>query len=357
MLEIAICSECGVPEPLIAGQVWLNNGDIVQKANPRARMSFIECENLDPLFRNIGDIMGVSIEQMLVGMAAQGSALYMKQMVPSEIKDLVLSGQVSPETLAEPILTYCHILGYGRYELTGYLYRREEDDYAKFRIASPFSVPLAAGTLAGTLSALVGGEHRVTYEEISPQNFEFTTHWTHAAREQNMEVLFFPYRHRDGDLELERCAGCGAPKALGNYLWVLEKGLIVSEHTGRRVAVLGPELFDYLFKSLEEELGETLPEVVVEAQRRFVRTGFYSFAEISNEGDFRTQLALRGLGNLREITMGPPGLFMRIDNAANYLMTVGMVQGLFELAFDVETHVDWAISNEGNLEVEINPKA
>jgi hypothetical protein len=95
---------------------------------------------------------------------------------------------------------------------------------------------------------------------------------------------------------------------------------------------------------------------VVEAQRRFTRTGFYSIEQVSSEGDFRTQLALRGLGNLREIKMGPPGLFMRIDNVVGHLMTVGMVQGLFEMAFDVESSVDWALSEEGNLEVQVSPR-
>ncbi len=95
--------------------------------------------------------------------------------------------------------------------------------------------------------------------------------------------------------------------------------------------------------------------MVVEAQRRFTETGFYSIEQVSNEGDFRTQLALRGLGNLQEMRIGSRGLFMHIDNAAGYLMTIGMVQGLFEMIFDVDSKVEWALSESGNLEVEVNP--
>ncbi len=80
------------------------------------------------------------------------------------------------------------------------------------------------------------------------------------------------------------------------------------------------------------------------------------FEEVSEEGDLRTQLALRGLGDLREIKMGSKGLRMRIDNAAVHLMIVGLAQGFFEMAFDVESGVEWELSEEGDLEVEVKPQ-
>ena len=45
----------------------------------------------------------------------------------------------------------------------------------------------------------------------------------------------------------------------------------------------------------------------MEAWRRFIRSGFYSIDEISDEGDFRTQLATGGYGDLRDIKWGPEG--------------------------------------------------
>jgi hypothetical protein len=120
--------------------------------------------------------------------------------------------------------------------------------------------------------------------------------------------------------------------------------------------MMGPEIQDPLFEVLERELGEAVPRAVVEAQKRFIKTGFYSMEELSDEGDFRTQLALRGLGNLREISMGARGMRMRVDNAACYLMTAGLAQGLFEMAFDMDSHVEWELSPEGDLDVEITPQ-
>ncbi|MBN2026015.1 MAG: hypothetical protein JW854_04580 [Actinobacteria bacterium] len=355
-MDVVICPECKVPEPFNQGQEWLNNGDIIQRVNPEARAGFIECENLDPLFKNIGDIIGVSIESMVVNITARGIETYMSKLVPPEVKKLVEAKQMNPEVFTDPIMTYCHIMGYGKYESVDSRYERDEDDYSIFRILEPFSVPEAAGSLVGAVSAVVGGEHAVTYKEVSPGLYEFITTWTEYPEVLVERLKPTPYRHRDGDIDLERCATCGAPAALSEFKWFLDKGLIVSRHTGRRMALLGTELLDVVFKALEAELGETIPNVVVEAQRRFVKGGFYSINEISDEGDFRTQLAVRGMGNLREISMDSRGMHLRIDSAAGYLMTVGMVQGLFEMALDVDSHVNWELTDSGDLELEVIPR-
>jgi hypothetical protein len=335
-MNISICPECKVPEPVKQGQIWLNNGDIVQAVNPRARLGFIECENLDPLFRNVGEIIGMSIENLVVNIDARAVERFMSQLIPESIKEMVQARQMDPRLFLDNIMTYCHIIGFGRYEYIDSRYMRDDDDFSITRVEAPFSVPEAAGGIAGVTSALVGGEHAVTYEK---------------------KLRIRPYHHRDGDIELERCAACGVPAALSGFRWYLDRGLIVNKHNGRRMAILGPEHLDVLFRALEEELGETIPDVVVEAQRRFTRTGFYSIEEVSNEGDFRAQLALRGMGNLREISMGVGGMRIRIDNAAGHLLIVGMAQGLFEMALDVGSNVEWELTEDGNLEVEVRPKA
>lgn len=356
-MDVQICPECKVPEPFNQGQVWLNNGDIVQRVNPGARMGFIECENLDPLFANIGDIIGMSIENMVVNITARGTQKYLESLIPEAIKEMVQAGQMDPNTFLEPVMTFCHVIGFGRYEFVDSRYERDADDYSTVRIEAPFSVPEAAGAILGVASTVVGGEHAVTYKEISPGIYEFTTRWSEYPEALVERLKTSPYHHRDGDIELERCATCGLPAALAGYSWYLDRGLIVNRHSKRRMAVLGPELLDVLFMALEAELGETIPNVVVEAQRRFVKTGFFSSDELSHEGDFRAQLALRGMGNLREMKKSPRGMHVRVDSAAGYLLTVGMIQGLFELIFDVDSSVEWGLSGEGDLEVKVAPRA
>ena len=354
MKEVRRCPECGVPEQFAQNQVWLNNGDIVQRVNPSARAGFIECENYDPLFNNISDIIGMSIEHIVTNIQAVTSDVYMRSVIPRDVIKMVRGGELDPVILTEPIMTLCHILGLGKYEYIDGLYEMDKNDYYKQRITKPYSVPVCAGALAGVLTTLLGGHHQVTYEEVGPDCYEFTTSWTKRPNKLlerfNLEV----YEHVDGDLELERCGSCDMPKAFRGYKWDVENGLITSQYTGRRMALIGPGTMDQLFLELEAELGEEIPKVVVEAQRRFVRTGFYPIDRLSDMADFRTQLALRGLGNLREMRTSPAGFKMRIDNAAGYLMTIGMVQGLFEMTFDFDSHVEWEISEKGDLTIEVS---
>jgi hypothetical protein len=149
---------------------------------------------------------------------------------------------------------------------------------------------------------------------------------------------------------------CGGPAALSSFHWDLEEGIITNQSTGRRMTMMAPEALEAVFRELEAELGDIIPKAVVEAQRRFIMAGAYSIDEISDEGDFRTQLAVRGYGNLRHIYLGEDGLDLRIDNAAAPLMIVGLAQALFEMALAVDSDAEWQISEEGDLEVKITPQ-
>ncbi|MFW6113465.1 MAG: hypothetical protein ACOC78_00905 [Actinomycetota bacterium] len=356
MIEIKRCPECDIPEPFAQGQMWLNNGDIVQRVNPRARIAFVERENLDPLFANIGDIIGVPIEPFIVNIAARGTERFMRQLIPDEAKEMIQAKSMQPAAFAETILTYCHIIGYGKYEFVDSRYERDPDDYAVIRIHDPFSVPEAAGAIAGVLSAMVGGEHAVSYEEISPGLYEFTTRWTEYPEVYKERLQIQEYVHKDEDIELEHCGTCGCPRALSAYRWDLDNGTIKQKITGKRMTTLGPELLDPVFTALEQELGEAIPRAVVEAQRRFIRTGIYTLDVMEAEEDLRTQLALRGLGNLHYFKIDEQGAHLDLHNPCLHLIVAGMVQGNFEMAFGVESDIEWELNGQGNLEVQVTPK-
>ncbi len=356
LMDVKLCEECGIPEPFYEAQEWLNNGDIVQRLNHQARMGFLECENLDPLFDNMQQILRIPIDHLIVNIVTRGCAIYMAKMIPKEITQMAIEGKLPLETFIDPICTFCHVLGYGQYDFKDYIFNEGRNDFARLHITHPFSVPEAAGAFAGVVGAVVGGEHQVTYREKAPGLWEFVTRHTEFPKLLKEKIKPAAYRHVDGDVELEKCASCGMPKAFSDYHWYLKKGVIVDGKTSRRMAVLGPELLDVVFTALQSELGEAVPRVVVEAQRRFVKTGFYSVDQVRNEDELRTYLALRGLGNLRWITMGTGGLKLRIDNASCHLMTVGMAQGLFEIALDTESVVDWEFT-DNDLLVEVSPSS
>lgn len=139
------------------------------------------------------------------------------------------------------------------------------------------------------------------------------------------------------------------------YQWDLDRGVIVNVATDRRMVMMGPQELDLIFDELKEELGETIDQTIVEAQRLFTRGGFYSIEDVATEEDFRAVLALKGLGNLKEITVKRKGLRMRLGNAALPLMVVGMMQGAFETLLGVDSSVEWSLSEDWDLEIEVTP--
>jgi len=284
--------------------------------------------------------------------ARRGTASYVRNMTPQAVKDMIQRRELGLDMIVDVLITTAQLCGYGKYESVGFRYEWGENDYMTIRVAEPYSLLLTCGAHAGACEAIDDNPHEVICKEMSPGVYEIEAYIAKHPEELRERLQVKPYHHRDGDIELESCATCGGPVLLSGYRWHLDRGVIVNTWTNRRMVLVGPHVIDPVFEELEKELGEAIPAAVVEAQRRFVKKG-YSITEIGDEGDFRTQIALRGLGNLREIKMGAKGLRIRIDNAANYLMTAGLAQGLFEMAFDVESHVDWEVSEDGDLEVEV----
>lgn len=331
-------------------------------------MAFFECENFDPLYKIIGEIIGVPIERLVIDSTARGLQSYISRFIPEETKDLLRSMKPGDAVLREKCrqvldalnvgsTMLARINGSGRYEGKDYRYEGDENDYSRTWVTEPYSVPFVVGSLAGHIGAMLGGAREVEYKEISPGVYELISRPVPAADEELEERLpLRDYKHKEGDIELARCATCGGPAALAHCKWHLDRGVIVNTFTRRRMAILGPSLLDRVFDELEYELGDTIPRTVVEAQRRFVKTGFYSIEEVENEGNMRDQFALRGLGNLKGIEMGKRGVRARVDNAILHLMVVGLIQGLFEMAFDLESHAEWEFSEDGDLTVEITPR-
>lgn len=355
-MHINTCGECGVPEYVSSEHLWLRCGLIAQKRDQRHVVIFIESENLDPLFEGIEDLIGVSIGRIVLTTRRRAGRAYMSRMVPPGLTEMLQRGELKLGDIFGAFVAIGHALGYGKFELLDYRYQQDDDDYALVRVEKPYSAVFGLCDPAAAMEAITGYELSFESRKLEDDVYELRIFRSVHAEEYRDRLIMRPYTHGEGDIDFETCLSCGVPRELSGFRWDLEQGTITCRTTGRRMAFFAPTVIDAIFGELERELGETIPRTVVEAQRRFTRSGLYSTREIGDVEAFRRQLAVRGLGNLKEFRMGSDGLRMRLDNAAVHLMVVGLAQGIYEMARGTESSVEWELSPEGDLEVEVRPR-
>jgi hypothetical protein len=355
-MEIECCPECGIPKQIPDGHEWLDNGAIVHKGDPGLRMIFIESENLDPLFKGVERLIGTSIENIIIDAERKGNRDYFNPLIPREVKDMLRKHEISLDPIIEAMIHTAKVNGVGRYELKEYQHELRDDDHTTMTVYNTHCLPITCGDMAGGAEAVTEREHsKISYREVAPGAYEITTAVSGFEADLEGQLERKAYQLRTGDIELEKCGTCGGPVEFSKFEWVFEEGTIINPDIGRRIAIAHPSVMDSIFAAIEAELGSEIPRVVVEAQRLFTKTGFYRIEEL-DEKTLRGQLALRGIGNLREVRMDANGLRLQLDNACMPLMMVGMVQGLFELAYYVGSTVEWELSEEDDLRVEVKPK-
>jgi len=357
MAELELCPECGAPSYITSELLWLDSGVIVQRRDPKHRVVFLECENLDPLFAGIGEIVGRSIESIVVEGRRKGARDYVLQFIPEGFHEQLSKDSSVLEPAVSSQLAATRFMGFGLATLVDLHYEGDEGDYVIIRLEDPFSVPLWCGSLLGGCEAIAGGEWEVEYESIPDGDCELRAVRSRLPTEMKREATRKDYIYRPGNVDLKKCATCGGPAVLSRFRWQLDRGLIGSAYTDRRITINGETGLQDVFDELEKELGEAISRVVIEAQRRFIKTGFFSIEGLLSEADFRTQFAYRGLGDLSEFRMGATGLNMRLENPALHHSVIGFAQALFEMAFDVESNVDWEINTVGDLLVKVYPRS
>jgi len=122
------------------------------------------------------------------------------------------------------------------------------------------------------------------------------------------------------------------------------------------MVLLSPAMIDPIFTALEGELGDIFPSVVVEAQCKVLKSGFTTIDIRDEDVNVRQQLALRGFGNLKELSLTPERMSIRLENACFFLLLAGMFQAAFEKDFGVDSNIEWEITKDQELKLTITPK-
>lgn len=357
MKDTPTCPECGVPGYITQEHSWMSDGSIVQARHDQHRMAFLETENLDPLYLGIGELIGLPIVPVLTNIFRRSVVAYMERLVPVEVREEIGRGSGDVSAAFELMFDVARVMGYGRGRLQDLRFQGDADDYAVIRFYDPCSRPIIAGSIAGTIQAFIGRSAALAVKELKEDDAIEVHVFRGDKRRRHGTMRFRVERSgpKEGDIDLRRCEGCGGPAALKRFAWNSDRGIIRGISTGRRMGMIGPSVLDSVMSQLQDELGASIPEVVIEAQRRFVRGGPYRMEEISTEEDMRNEFALRGLGEVKELSFNRRGALLRLANPSLHMVVVGLIQGLFELAFGIESKVEWERDKTGSLLVRVTP--
>ena len=373
MERIEVCDKCGVPL-MVSGELsWDDNGVISSKSSPRHRWVFFESENIDPLFRGLEELIGVPIEHIVIESRRREARKYLERVFPPEVREILkYKGEASAgggepltqeeketkKATAKAVTVSVHdvarIFGYGDL-VPGELWEQDHDfPWRSTLVGHPYSLLFNTAESLGSCEAFEGIDLWVEYEEVGEDKYRFTSYVAEHPIELKGRLKRKRYDFKPGEIHYECCPQCGVPNHIGRYIWDLDNGTITDPDTGRRMAIFGPMSLDSILDDLEDELGEAIPELVIESGRRYIRSAWSTDEWRRRAPDFQRMIALRGLGNLTLFEGDREHLTLILQNACLHLSMVGIIQALVEMAYRVDSSAnEWDLSEDGDLTVTI----
>jgi hypothetical protein len=322
----------------------------------------------------IEELIGMPIEHIVIESRCRETKKYIERVFPSEVRrQLGLGDEAGEEgglppteeeretgiaiskSLTLSVIDVARVYGYGDQWLSDNWEKGDEHPWRSAFMRNPYSLLLSMADILGSVEAFEQISMRVRYEKTADDTYKLTVYPGEHPLELTGRLSRIRYDFKPGDIQYERCSECGVPEVVGCYTWDLEEGTITDPDTGRRMAIFGPHSIDSIFNDLESELGEAVPEMVIEAQRRYIKSAWSRDEWRRRAPDFQHLLALRGLGNLVDFKGDREHLTVTLQNSCLHLPMVGIVQALVEMAYRADNSTyKWDFSEDGDLTVTVD---
>jgi len=365
------CHGCGIPLLVSHELSWEANGAITLVSSPNNRMVFIESETIDNLFTGIGELIGMPIIHLVIESRSRETKRYIERTFPREMRKTMafkeMTGDVPEQgisqedkeahlaairNIAQTIIDISRAYGYGDQRLSDLWESGGDFPWRSQIIRDPYSLLFIAADNVGAVEVFEETEMRVSYEEIEKDTYRIEVYPGKHLVALKERLKRKRYDLKPGDISYDRCPQCGIPLEVAASNWVCEDGTYTDPITGRRMAIFGPSAMDSVMDDLQSELGEAIPETIIEAQRKYIKEAWAGGSWKRSGSDFRHLIALRGLGDLVGFEGDRNHLSMKMQNACLHLPMIGMTQALVELAYSVESSsCEWALAEDGDLDM------
>ena len=345
-MKYKTCNECGVPEAIGKYYVWNPDGTITAKDDPDRRMVIFETENLTMLFRYLEETTEIPID-VIITEAKRKSTLPPTRQMSSDFRVQVMQVLGMHPVFRKFAEQGC-VLGLGGIEL-GKITRLRR---AEVEVSWPYSLPMSLGDFTASAQVSLRGPVKTEWEAVGERKYVFRATASHLEKVPDERIQKPVPPRLPGDMEFKSCSACEVPLEIARYQWDLEKGIITDPLNAHRVAFLQAWEIENVLRELERELGETVIQLFVSAQRDFLMsTVTKDQARMSSEG-YKRLLALRGFGFLREFNLDSNMMRMRVDNPAFPSLLAGSFSAFYELITGDHGDVRWSLEGENSLLVE-----
>ncbi|MBN2025899.1 MAG: hypothetical protein JW854_03995 [Actinobacteria bacterium] len=343
MAGTKVCPYCGVPKEFSKENTWNSDGTITQTKNPDHRVLFYEAEGMNRMLANLEQLVGVLIDRIVIEGKRKSTYNYLQGMF-SGIKLLIVKALLR-RRVYETISARGAMLGYGHYELLDL----KAGEFIKVFGRNIYSRTLFSGDIAAVFNLVEGIPAGLEFEEKDGGTVITVVPGEELEEEIATRLERKVLMPTPGDIAYDRCPKCGIPLEFKDYTWDLEAGTITDDNTGRRMAILGSEGIESVFRELEAELGEEISRTIIEAQRIYVVETLH-LEEVQQHPDYLVrQLALRGMGNVVSFDISEGGIQATVENALPHLLVVGLLQGIFELFSGKGSDLSYDYNDRGTL--------
>ncbi len=353
------CRECGFPRKFGRFFDWRADGTIVStdRAKVRSQITFLEDGELEDLFDNLSNTIGISVEPFMVQAQKKIGKAIFSGLPLRHIKRIPCNRFFRPQWVARLltslIATDMAGLGDGRISLDSYRAGKS----LVLRFNNPCLVPLLAGSASGIYESL---------EEMPGSNIEYVIegedlviHLSHGEgkAESESRLQLEEVGPGEGPLYYDRCLKCRTPLSASRALqWDLGRGVISNRITGRREVVVASQSVNAILWELETELGTEIPRILYEYQRDYTRGRLAG----KNTGDpdmfwdnHLKDLAFRGLGYPTSLRRDGSSVSVSIANPYNQDLYAAKITAALETVTGAPSSIEWKKRSHHHCEYEI----
>ena len=354
------CRHCGFPGKFARYFDWRADGTIVStdRTRTRSQITFLEDGELESLFGDLSDTIGIPVEPFLVQAQKEvGKAIFAALSI-RHMKRVPHMRFFRPQWVARLLvrLMATDMAGLGDGRISVDSYRAGESLVLRFQ--NPCLIPLLVGSAAGIYESVedMPGS-RVDY---GIEEGDLVVRLKHGEKKAEAEGRLYleDIGSGDGLLSYDRCPVCDTPMPASRALeWDISRGIINNRLTGRREVVVATQSVNAILRELESELGEEVPRLLYDHQKKYTRqrlSGNKASDRESFFNDVLRDMAFRGLGYPTVFSHDESSVSVHILNPYNQDLYAAKVAAALETVTGKSTSIEWKKRERHHGEYEIS---